>query len=70
MPATDKRLRPLYPVEQMTTAELAEYRSDLETALALETLPPLYASRDVLQARLDAVTAEQDERARIRRAKS
>jgi hypothetical protein len=52
MPATDRRLRPLYPVEQMATWELAEYASDLEEALALDTLPPLYAPREVLQARL------------------
>ena len=67
MPATDQRLRPLYPVDQMTTSELAEYRSDLEEALALDTLPPLYAPRDVLQKRLDAVLAEQADRERIRR---
>jgi len=66
MPATDRRLRPLYPVEQMATWELAEYASDLEEALALDTLPPLYAPREVLQARLDAVLAEQADRERIR----
>ncbi len=67
MPATDRRLRPLYPVDQMTTGELAEYCSDLEEALALDTLPPLYAPREVLQSRLDAVLAEQADRERIRR---
>jgi hypothetical protein len=63
----DDRLRSMYPVDQLTTSELAEYRDDLETALALDTLPPLYAPRDVLQGRLDAVLAEQADRERIRR---
>jgi hypothetical protein len=66
MPATDQRLRPLYPLGEMTTWELAEYRSDLEEALALDTWPPLYAPRNVLQSRLDAVLAEQADRERIR----
>ena len=68
MSATDQGLRPLHPVSQMTTSELAEYRQSLERALGLETLPPLYASREELQKRLDAVAAEEDERASIRRA--
>ena len=67
MRTTDKGLRPLHPVDQMTTWELTGYREDLETALAPETLSPLDASRDVLQRRLDAVVAEQEERAKIRR---
>ena len=45
-------------VASMTPDELAEYRRDLEAALALDTLPPLYASREVLRERLDAVLAE------------
>ncbi len=69
MSATDQDLRPLHPVSQMTTSELAEYRQSLETALGLPTLPALYASREELQKRLGAVLAEQDERAGIRRAK-
>jgi hypothetical protein len=51
----------------MVTWELAEFRESLEEALALETLPPLYAPREVLRARLDAVLAEQADRERIRR---
>ena len=66
MPATDQRLRPLHPISEMVTWELAEYRESLETALALDTLPPLYASREQLRARLDAVLAEQADRERIR----
>jgi len=69
MPATDQRLRPLYQVAEMVTWELAEYRSDLEEALALDTLPPLYAPREVLEKRLADVLAEQAERERIRHAK-
>jgi hypothetical protein len=68
MSATDQDLRPLHPVSQMTTAELASYRSDLEHALSLPTLPPLYASHEELQKRLDAVLAELAERERIRHA--
>jgi len=63
--ATDQRL---HPVSQMTTYELKEYRQNLEEALSLPTLPPLYAPREELQQRLDSVLAEQDERERIRRA--
>jgi hypothetical protein len=68
--AIHEDLRPSFPVSQQTTAELAEFRSDLEHALRLETLPPFYASREELQKRLDAVLAEQDERRRIRHANS
>jgi hypothetical protein len=64
--SADQDIRPRYPVAEQTTAELAAYRRSLETALGLETLPPLYASRDELQRRLADVVAEQDERARIR----
>jgi hypothetical protein len=59
-------LRPLHPISEMVTWELDEYRESLEEALALDTLPPLYAPREVLQARLDAVLAEQADRERIR----
>ncbi len=68
MRTTDQGLRPLHPVSQMTTGELAGYRQDLEEALSLPTLPPLYAPREELEQRLDAVLAEQDERDRIRHA--
>ena len=69
MRVTQQRLRPLHPISEMVTWELAEFRADLEEALGLETLPPYYAPREQLQARLDAVLAEQAEREQIRHAK-
>jgi hypothetical protein len=54
----------------MTTYELAEFRSDLETALGLPTLPPYYAPREVLEKRLAEVLAEQAEREQIRHGKA
>jgi hypothetical protein len=62
--------RPLHPVSQLTSSEIAEYRQSLERALALESLPPSWAPREELQRRLDSVLAEQDERERIRHANS
>ena len=53
---------PILTPASMTPDELAEYRRDLEAALRLDTLPPLYASRDELRARLEAVLAEQARR--------
>ncbi|MGH3187363.1 MAG: hypothetical protein ACRDOL_08920 [Streptosporangiaceae bacterium] len=50
----------------MTTYELRDYRRQLESAIAFfdrtNSVPP---ARGVLQASLDAVLAEQDQRARI-----
>ena len=50
----------------MTTFELRDYRHQLERAIAFfdgrDRVPP---ARAVLQARLDAVLAEQDERASL-----
>lgn len=68
MSTTHQDLRPPHPVSQLTTSELAEFRSDLEHALGLETLPSFYASREELQKRLDDALAEQAERQRIRHA--
>ena len=53
---------PILTPASMTPDELAEYRRDLEAALRLDTLPPLYADRDELRARLEAVLAEQARR--------
>ena len=52
----------------MTTFELRELRRVLEETLAMETLPRYARSREELQQQLREVIAEQDERARIRRA--
>lgn len=58
--------QPPHPLPALTTYELAGYRRDLERAIAFfdagTAVPP---ARDILQARLDAVTAEQDERSRL-----
>jgi hypothetical protein len=53
----------------LTTYELRDYRRELEKAIAFfgrqESVP---SARAALQARLDAVIAEQDDRVRITRA--
>jgi hypothetical protein len=58
----------LHPVAQMTTYELKDLRNALEERLATETLPPCSLPREELKQQLAEVTAEQDERARIRHA--
>jgi hypothetical protein len=63
-PATIQQ--PRHPLYALTTYELAGYRRQLESALACfgrrDPVPPAWAD---LQARLDAVIAEQDNRARL-----
>jgi hypothetical protein len=60
--------QPSHPLPALTTYELRDYRRDLEQALAgLGTAGPAPAARDGLQARLDAVLAEQESRARLAR---
>jgi hypothetical protein len=57
---------PKHPLHALTTYELRDYRRELESAIAFfakQTPPP--PARDRLQAELDAVLAEQEERARI-----
>jgi len=50
----------------MTTGELAGYRRQLESAIAFfDRKTPVPPARGRLQASLDAVLAEQDQRARI-----
>jgi len=60
---------PRHPLGALATFELAGYRRQLENAIAFSDaqhpVPPVRAD---LQARLDAVLAEQDDRARIARA--
>jgi hypothetical protein len=50
----------------MTTFELREYRRQLERAIAFfDRQDPVPPARARLQAKLDAVLAEQDDRARM-----
>jgi hypothetical protein len=52
---------PQHPLHALTTAELTAYRRQLEGALAtLRAQDPASPARADLQARLDAVLAEQD----------
>jgi hypothetical protein len=57
---------PKHPLPAMTTYELRDYRRQLESAIAFfdrqDLVPP---ARTRLQASLNAVLREQDERARI-----
>jgi hypothetical protein len=65
-PAVDQ---PKHPLHALTTAELSGYRRQLESAIAFfGTQSPVPAVRGRLQTALDAVRAEQDDRARIARA--
>ena len=57
---------PKHPLHALTTYELAYYRRRLENALAfLDKQDPIPAIRADLQAALDKVIAEQDDRAKI-----
>ena len=62
-PAVD---RPEHPLHALTTFELRGYRRQIESAITFfdkqDPVPPV---RDDLQAALDDVLAEQDDRARI-----
>ncbi len=61
--------QPKHPLHALTTFELRDHRRELERAIAFfdkqDSVPPV---RGNLQTRLDAVLAEQDERARLARA--
>ena len=62
-PAVDQ---PKHPLHALTTYELAYYRRRLENAIAyLGKQDPVPAIRADMQAALDRVIAEQDDRARI-----
>jgi hypothetical protein len=57
---------PKHPLHAMTTYELRDYRRQLEQAIAFfDKQDPVPPARGGLQASLDAVLTEQDERARI-----
>jgi hypothetical protein len=71
MPPTDPMAveKPQHPLYALTTFELRDYRRQLEHAITFADENNLVSpGRDVLRARLDAVLAEQDERARLARA--
>jgi hypothetical protein len=58
--------QPEYPLPALTTYELRDYRRDLETAIAFfDRQTPIPPARDRLQATLDHVIAEQDDRKRL-----
>jgi hypothetical protein len=63
IPAVDQ---PKHPLHALTTYELTYYRRRLENAIAfLDKQDPVPPIRGDLQAALDAVLAEQEDRARI-----
>jgi hypothetical protein len=58
--------QPQHPLHALTTFELRGYRRQLENAIAFfDKTDPVPPARDDLQARLDAVLAEQDDRANL-----
>ncbi len=57
---------PKHPLYALTTYEMRDYRRDLEHAIAFfDAKDPVPPARDALQATLDAVIGEQDDRARL-----
>jgi hypothetical protein len=55
-----------HPLHAMTTYEIRDHRRDLERAIAFfDRQTPVPPARNRLQARLDDVIAEQDDRARL-----
>ena len=66
MPAETAPAEPKHPLAAMTTYELRDYRRQLESAIAFfDKADPVPPARDRLQASLDAVLAEQEDRARL-----
>jgi hypothetical protein len=60
--------QPKHPLHALTTYELRDFRRELERAIAFfDRRDPVPPARARLQARLDDVLAEQDERARLAR---
>jgi hypothetical protein len=58
--------QPKHPLWALTTYELRDYRRQLERAIAFfAAQDPVPAARDELQAKLCAVSAEQDSRGRL-----
>ncbi len=67
MPAESVNVeQPEHPLPALTTYELRDFRRQLESAVEwFGRQSPVPPARNRLQAMLDAVIAEQDERARI-----
>jgi hypothetical protein len=62
--------QPKHPLYALTTYELRDFRRQLERAIAcFDTQDPVPSARDDLQARLDAVLAEEESRARLAHAR-
>jgi hypothetical protein len=58
--------QPKHQLHALTTYEMRDYRRQLESALAFfDRQDPVPPARDRLQARLNDVIAEQDDRARL-----
>ena len=58
--------QPKHPLYALATSELTGYRRQLENAIAYyEKMEPVPQARGDLQARLDDVIAEQDDRIRL-----
>lgn len=58
--------QPEHPLPALTTYELRDYRRDLETAIAFfDRQTPLPPDRDRLQATLNDLIAEQNDRKRL-----
>jgi hypothetical protein len=63
MPAADLPADPPHPMHALTTYEIRDYKRELEHAIkGIAADAPVQAQ---LRAKLDAVIAEQEERARI-----
>jgi hypothetical protein len=57
---------PKHPLYALTTSELSHHRRQLERAIAsYDGMDPVPQTRGDVQARLDDVIAEQDDRARL-----
>ena len=58
--------QPKHPLYALTTYELASHRRRLERSIAFfDATNPVPSARDDLETRLDAVIAEQEDRARL-----
>jgi len=61
---------PQHPMHALTSYELRDYRRQLESAIAFfDRKDPVPPARSGLQARLDEVIAEQDDRQRLAHAR-